>query len=236
MSNHSHSYEGARSASGGGAVSKEKLSRSATRSKGPRRNYRTPRQARAKDTVDALLVATKTLLIRSGVEGATTNAIAQLAGVSIGSLYQYFPSREAMISELSRRHVTEVLKLIFGEVDALAGTSLRVGVRRLIQLMIDVHRQDPELHSAIEASHPLLAARAQLAQVETEVMATARAYLDSHSAELVVSDLDRAAFVVVTTIEAVTHEAARRRPALLESDGLLDDITRLVLGYLTGRP
>jgi AcrR family transcriptional regulator len=217
-------------------VTKEKLSRSATRTKSPRRDYRKPRQARAKETVDALLVATKNLLVRGGVEAATTNAIAELAGVSIGSLYQYFPSREAIISELSRQHVAQVLTLIFAEVDALVGTSLRVGARRLIQLMIDVHRQDPELHSAIEASHPRLAARAQLAQVEAEVMATARAYLDSHRDELVVTDLDRAAFVVVTTIEAVTHEAAHRRPGLLESDVLVDDITRLVLGYLTGRP
>jgi AcrR family transcriptional regulator len=201
-----------------------------------RRSRREPRQARARDTVDALLVATKTLLVRGGVERTTTNAIAHLAGVSIGSLYQYFPSREAIIAELSRRHVAQVLTLIFAEVDALAGTNLRVGARRLIQLMIDIHRQDPELHSAIEASHPRLGARAQLAQVKAQVMATALAYLESHRAELVVDDLDRASFVVVTTIEALTHEAAFCRPDLLERAALVDDLTRLVLGYLTGQP
>lgn len=216
-------------------MAKERIART-PRARAPTRVYRQPQQARAKETVDALLSATKTLLVQKGVEGATTNAIAELAGVSIGSLYQYFPSREAIIAELSRRHVAQVLALIFAEVDALAGASLRVGARRLIQLMIDVHRQDPELHSAIEASHPRLAARAQLAQVEAQVMATARAYLENHRAELAVDDLDRAAFLVVTTIEAVTHEATFRRPDLLESDALVDDITRLVLGYLTGKP
>lgn len=217
-------------------MSQSRASKAAARPKGPRRVYREPRQARARETVDALLAAAKTLLVRSGVQGATTNAIAELAGVSIGSLYQYFPSREAIIAELSRRHVARVLALIFAEVDALEGTSLRVGARRLIKLMLDVHRQDPELHSAIEASHPRLAARALLAEVEVRVMSTARAYLHQHRAELVVDDLDRAAFVVVTTIEALTHEAAFRRPDLLEGEPLLDDITRLVLGYLTGRP
>jgi AcrR family transcriptional regulator len=216
-------------------MAKERLARAA-RGRPPARTYRKPRQARAKETVDALLSAAKTLLVQRGVEGATTNAIAELAGVSIGSLYQYFPSREAIIAELSRRHVAQVLALIFAEVDALAGTNLRVGARRMIQLMIDVHRQDPELHAAIEASHPRLAARAQLAQVEAQVMATARSYLESHRTELVVDDLDRAAFLVVTTIEALTHEATFRRPDLLESEALADDITRLVLGYLTGKP
>jgi AcrR family transcriptional regulator len=194
---------------------------------------RSPSQARAQDTVDALLIATKTLLIRGGVEAATTNAVAKLAGVSIGSLYQYFPSREALIAELSRRHVASVLRLLFGEIDALLGTSIHVGARRLIKLMIDIHRQDPELHAAIEASHPGLGARAQLMQMDEQVMSMARAYLERHRAELVVTDLDRASFVVVTTVEALTHDACLKRPDLLENDAMVDDITRLILGYLT---
>src|SRR5689334_12765314 len=117
-------------------MSKDRISRSSPRTRGAGRVYRQPQQARAKETVDALLTATKALLVQRGVEGATTNAIAELAGVSIGSLYQYFPSREAIIAELSRRHVEQVLTLIFAEVDALTGTNLRVGARRLIQLMI----------------------------------------------------------------------------------------------------
>jgi AcrR family transcriptional regulator len=198
------------------------------------RRVRVPRQSRAQETVEALLTATKTLLIRGGAEAATTNAIAKLAGVSIGSLYQYFPSREALIAELSRRHVTQVLKLIFGEIEALMGTSIRVGARRLIRLMLDVHRQDPQLHAAIYASHPDLGARAQLMQMEAEVMGMARSYLERHRDELVVDDLDRATFVVVTTVESLTHDAALRRPELLESEGFVEDVTRLILGYLTG--
>lgn len=210
--------------------------KSRVRTRVPRRVCRTPRQARAQDTVDSLLSATKTLLIRGGAEAATTNAIAKLAGVSIGSLYQYFPSREALIAELSRRHAAKVLELIFAEMHALLGTSIRVGARRMIQLMIDVHRQDPELHQAIEACHPGLGARAQLLEVEAEVMGLARAYLEQHRDELVVDDLDRAAFVVVTVLESVTHDACVRRPDLMESDALVEDVTRLVLGYLTGHP
>ena len=200
------------------------------------RNYRTPRQARAQETVEALLIATKTLLVRGGVEAATTNAVARLAGVSIGSLYQYFPSREALILELSRRHVARVLELIFAEVNALLGESLRVGARRLIRLMIEVHCQDPGLHNAIEASHPGLGARAQMVEVEAQVMSTARAYLARHAAELVVEDLDRAAFVVVTVVESLTHDACLKRPDLLEDEKFIDDVSRLVLGYLTGVP
>ena|SRR5688572_26884201 len=206
----------------------------ATRGRATAPKVRVPRQTRAQDTVEALLIATKTLLIRGGSEAATTNAIAKLAGVSIGSLYQYFPSREGLIAELSRRHVQQVTGLIFGEIEALLGTSIRIGARRLIHLMLQVHRQDPQLHAAIYASHPDLGARAQLSQIESEVMRVARRYLEAHRAELVVSDLDRAAFIVVTTVESLTHDVTLKRPDLLESEDFLEDVTRLILGYLTG--
>jgi AcrR family transcriptional regulator len=195
---------------------------------------RTPSQARAQETVDALLIATKTLLIRGGMEAATTNAVAKLAGVSIGSLYQYFPSREALIAELSRRHVERVLALIFGEMDALLGTSIHVGARKLIKLMVDIHRQDPELHAAIESVQPGLGARAQMVHMEAQIMSMARAYLERHREELLVKDLDRAAFIVVTTVESLTHDVVLKRPELLVGEGFVDDVTRLILGYLTG--
>jgi AcrR family transcriptional regulator len=219
------------------AVAANKVGKRASglRGRGAAREVRVPQQSRAHETVDALLTATKTLLIRGGVEAATTNAVARLAGVSIGSLYQYFPSREALIAELSRRHVAEVLRLIFGEMEALLDTSIHVGARRLIRLMLQVHRKDPEFHAAIEASHPGLAARAQLAQVESQVMSVARAYLEHHRDELVVADLDRATFIVVTTVEALTHDACLKRPEWLDDEGFIDDVSRMILGYLTGR-
>jgi hypothetical protein len=70
-------------------------------------------------------------------------------------------------------------------------------------------------------------------QMDEQVMSMARAYLERHRAELVVTDLDRASFVVVTTVEALTHDACLKRPDLLENDAMVDDITRLILGYLT---
>jgi len=71
--------------------------------------------------------------------------------------------------------------------------------------------------------------------VSDKINAMAIAYLQRHRAALVVSDLPRAAFVLLGSIEAVTHNAVLTRPDLLAGDALVDDLTRLVLGYLTGR-
>src|SRR5260370_3189 len=64
-------------------------------------------QERSRSTVDALLEATARILVKEGYDQASTNRIAEVAGVSIGSLYQYFPSKEALIAAVIDRHTQE---------------------------------------------------------------------------------------------------------------------------------
>ena len=67
-----------------------------------------PRQARSKATVDTILDATTRVLVKQGFDGLSTNAVAAAAGVSIGSLYQYFPNKEALVLALIERHMEEM--------------------------------------------------------------------------------------------------------------------------------
>lgn len=60
-------------------------------------------QSRARDTIDAIIEASRRIVYRDGVGGLTTNRVAELAGVSIGSLYQYFPGRDAVLHALVER-------------------------------------------------------------------------------------------------------------------------------------
>src|ERR1700721_3167704 len=69
---------------------------------------RVPRQDRAQVTVEAMLDAAIRLLKRSGVSYITTNRIAETAGVSIGSVYQYFPNKRAIFIALHERHINQV--------------------------------------------------------------------------------------------------------------------------------
>ena len=65
-------------------------------------------QERSRATVDALLEATTRVLLKEGYDRASTNRIAEVAGVSIGSLYQYFPSKEALVAAVIDRHAQEI--------------------------------------------------------------------------------------------------------------------------------
>ena len=73
---------------------------------------RRPRQARAQATVDAIIQATARVLVEDGYDRASTNRIAQAAGVSIGSLYQYFPSKEALVAALVETHVDRMMEAV----------------------------------------------------------------------------------------------------------------------------
>lgn len=73
---------------------------------------RTPTQARALNKVELILEAARRLIERDGLTELNTNRIAELAGVSIGSLYQYFPSKEAIVSELTRQEMARVMQEI----------------------------------------------------------------------------------------------------------------------------
>ena len=81
----------------------------------PETKRRNPRQQRAESTVDALLTAASQILVRDGVERLSTTAVAERAGVSIGSLYQYFGNKEDLLVALAKREVGQILAAVAGE-------------------------------------------------------------------------------------------------------------------------
>lgn len=192
-------------------------------------------QARSRATVDALVEATARILVSEGYDLANTNRIAEKAGVSIGSLYQYFPGKDALVAAVIDRHKEEVMRVVrsaLAEVDALP---VEAAVRRLVAVAIDAHRVDPELHRVLTEQLPRTGRLGQVETFHREAQAGFAAYLAGHLDELRPIDVELAAFVCVASIEAVTHGAVLYRPDLLKKasvDALVDETTRLVVGYL----
>ena len=73
-------------------------------------------QERSRATVDALVEATARILVKEGFDKASTNRIAEVAGVSVGSLYQYFPGKEALVAAVAERHQQQIMQTVQGEV------------------------------------------------------------------------------------------------------------------------
>ena len=106
---------------------------------------RRPQQRRARDTVEAVLDAVIRLLKREGTAAITTNRIAEVAGVSIGSVYQYFPDKRAIFTALHTRHVEQIDRVIQSTLVNHAASSMEELLRAMIEAMIDAHTTDPEL-------------------------------------------------------------------------------------------
>lgn len=192
-------------------------------------------QARSRATVDALVEATARILVREGFDKASTNRIAAEAGVSVGSLYQYFPSKEALVAAVIDRHNRDLMRVVRGALAEAEAAPLEAGVRRLVEAAVEGHRVDPALHRVLAEQIPHVGALEEVAAFNRAYFELFRRFLEARADELRPLDLELAAFLCVTAVEAVTHTAVLHRAELI-SDGaaerLVEEATRLVLGYL----
>ena len=194
-------------------------------------------QQRSRATVDALVEATARILVREGFDSASTNRIAELAGVSVGSLYQYFPNKEAIVAAVIERHQRKIMQVVLDELAKAATEPVAQGIRTLVAVAIKSHRVDPKLHRVLAEQIPRVGRLEKVEAFNRGSLALFRAYLERHRDELSVSNLELAAFICVSSIEAVTHNAVLHHPKMLSdetTEALIDDTTRLVVGYLKG--
>jgi len=192
-------------------------------------------QERSRATVDALIGATARILVREGFDKASTNRIAETAGVSVGSLYQYFPSKEALVAAVIDRHHQDLMQVVRGALAEVAKLPIKQGVRKLVTSAIEAHRVDPKLHRVLAEQIPRTGKLESVEVFNREAYALFRSYLESHRAEFRALDLELAAFVCVTSIEALTHTAVIHHSEMLSdqaTEALIDEATRLVIRYL----
>jgi AcrR family transcriptional regulator len=192
-------------------------------------------QERSRATVDALVEATARILVKEGFDKASTNRIADKAGVSVGSLYQYFPCKEALVAAVMERHNRELMRVARKTLAEVVSQPLEKAARKLVAAAIEAHRIDPKLHRVLAEQIPRTGKLENIEAFNRETYGMFRAYLESHRQELRAVDLDLAAFMVVTSIEALTHRAVLHHPEMLAdeaTEALIDEATRLVVRYL----
>jgi AcrR family transcriptional regulator len=191
-------------------------------------------QERSRATVQALLDATARVLTKEGYDRASTNRIAATAGVSVGSLYQYFPNKEALVAALVARHNREMLDLLREALKEVASLDLATAIAKLVRAAVDAHRVDPALHRVFDEQVPRMGQLAKIEALQGETLQLVRSYLDQRRDEISVRDLDLATSILVTTVEALTHQFVIHKPEARdgERDRFIDEVTRLVVGYL----
>jgi AcrR family transcriptional regulator len=187
--------------------------------------------------VDAILGAARRLVVRAGREALSTNKVAELAGVSIGSLYQYFPSKEALLAALAEQHAEEGLQVLVAALakSEAAGASddLPTTVRLYIDAMVGIHSTDPELHRALVETLPVIpGGQEMIRRRSAHAAGLVRGWLEQQRGRIRKVDLDVATFMLLTSVESIAHLQVLARPASMTREVLVNELTQLVLGYL----
>ncbi len=194
-----------------------------------------PKQPRSQATVELLLSTAADLLVRDGYARLNTNRIAERAGVSIGSLYQYFPSKEALIAGLANRHVDQMIALMRR---AWAGRPLTAPIpettREVVSLLVQAHAADAALLQVLVEYVPRFWTHAR--QLDERLYQRAYLWLYAHRKNIQRDNLKVAAFVVVQAVESIVHAAVVHGPEELLGSELVDEVTAFVVGYLQWRP
>ncbi|AMS39439.1 MULTISPECIES: TetR/AcrR family transcriptional regulator [Aminobacter] len=189
-----------------------------------------PRQGRSQATVEAIIEAGAHILGEKGWDDFSTNKVAELAGVSIGSLYQYFPDKQSLVEAIRRRHLDDCLAVMRGSLRE--GKAVEQFAEDLVRDMFAAHSINPGLHrklldeaqSSESMRDPNSAFEAEYLGHYTAAVAayrTSRSGANERVAGMVLSDL----------MDGVVHNAARR--GLLGSEELKQELIRLVRAYLT---
>lgn len=198
----------------------------------PAGRHRRPVQDRSRHTVDSILEAATRLFDRGA---ATTNGIAKLAGVSIGSLYEYFPNKDAIVGRLFEAHVDEAIETLSATVSRTPPeqTPLADGLRPMVEALLDLHTVRPGLHRVFLAKLAALpAVRSRVAEAELRLRAVVEAWMAGHP-EVAVPDLTLAARIVVEGSNALVHGYIADDEGVPQ-EAFVDEVTRLWTGFLRG--
>lgn len=202
-----------------------------------RRPRKRPVQERSQLTVEAILDAAIQVFERHGYAAGTTARIAERAGVAVGSLYQYFPNKDAILVAVALRHL-EQGEAALGGLLAEAGPPERESVaqltRRLIEGMVALHAAHPALHRMLFEQVALPAAVWGAVEALERRAALALAELLRARPEVRAADPLLAATMAVQIVEAATHRLVLHPPPGLSRAACVDELVALVAGYLTG--
>lgn len=191
-----------------------------------------PQQDRSRVTVEAILEATTHILTEEGYEKANTNRIAERAGISIGSLYQYFPNKESLMAALIEQHSNQMAEMVETKLNHLFDSPLEIVVPELIKAVIAAHAINPRLHQVLSEEVPRLGKLIQMEQAQARIAQILTSYLDRWRDSIEPQNLEMTVFILCRTVDALSHAAVIEYPDFVKDDRFEIEVSNLLLSYL----
>ncbi|MEY4518651.1 MAG: hypothetical protein RLZZ499_1250 [Cyanobacteriota bacterium] len=191
-----------------------------------------PQQDRSRITVEAILEATARILTEKGYSKTNTNQIAELAGVSIGSLYQYFPNKESLMAALIQQHENEMVELVESKLNHLFNTPLEEAIPQLVKAVIAAHAINPKLHQVLNEEIPCSSKPGQTQKINDRITNMLLKYLERWSDRLKPQKLEMTVFIFSHTVESLCHAAVIEDQRYMNNEEFEQEVFRMLLAYL----
>lgn len=191
---------------------------------------KTPRQARAIATRAAIVEAAARIISEGGLGAFNTNAVSACAGVSVGSLYQYFPNKDAIMAALIARQQQFLTDQIEASLETTAHLEFEAAMRHLVRLAMHLHREDALLATAIDHEEARLPVQAIVLVALERSGALVSALLAKLRPDLSAEVVARAARTLPNLVRAVVDAWANLDPPQI--DVAEEEAVKAVIGYL----
>ncbi len=191
-----------------------------------------PQQARSRVTVTAILEATTRILDREGPGAATTTRIAEVAGISIGTLYQYFSHRDAILDALQDREFEKAMELMERVLTNGVHASAYDVAREVVGGLLAMYAEAPGLHRVLALEGLRVTPADRVKAFDMRVVSVVRSFLAVSGWQVRRTNLDAAAFVIFQSIRASMLARMLESPPGLDDETLTEELTDLVMRYL----
>ena len=192
-----------------------------------------PRQARSKASVQAMVQACARILERRGYAGLSTNAIAEVAGVSIGSVYEYFPGKDAIVARLVQDMVAEARAMLEGR---LALTDSRNDLNSAMQYFLGaiyrLMRKHRELLRVLVFQVPYLHQLPATRQLEIELQQVLMAGLDYTREQYSLNAQQHTLYLMTTSVAGTLMHLVLVAPPAMDPEGILDALAEKMTAWL----
>ena len=197
-----------------------------------RATRKTPLQSRSRAAVSAILDATVQVLDREGVEASTTTRIAEVAGVGVGTLYQYFGNRDDILFALQEREFERATAMLQRALEAEPRGDGRAVARSVIEGLLELYAVSPTLHRVLVLEGLRVTPTDRVKAFDQRMVDTIRGFLTLADLEVRRTRLDAAAFVTYQSVRACMLTRLLESPPGLDDKTLVSELTDLLVRYL----
>ncbi len=191
-----------------------------------------PQQSRAKATVACILDGMIRVLEQEGLHGATTTRIAEAAGVSVGTLYQYFQDRDDILGALQEREFERATSMMQDVLGGAVGASGRQIARGIIEGLLQLYAASPALHRVLTVEGLRVTPTEDVKAFDLRMIDTIRGFLSLADLNVRRPELGVAAFVAYQSVRACMLGRLLESPSGFTDRMLVDELTELVVRYL----